>query len=93
MKEKSEKEAVDKQVDNDLRVARRMFLRKQTLAIPLVLAAFSAGKPAYAQGTCIPDVCDPDTCAPGAACNPDSPCNPACVPSACGPNLCRPSRP
>jgi hypothetical protein len=69
-----------------------MFLRKHTLAVPLILAAFTAGKPASAQATCIPDICAPD-CNPAASCDPDCfpsrPCGPDT--GICGPDRCRPA--
>ncbi len=93
MKKKTEKKEVYSEEESDLLTARRMFLRKHTLAVPLILAAFTAGKPAYAQGTCVPDICDPmDPCNPGFPCNPNAPCSPMCGPSQCGPDKCRPGR-
>jgi hypothetical protein len=93
MKKKTEKKDIYNEEESDLLSARRMFLRKHTLAVPLILAAFTAGRPASAQATCIPDICDPDNpCGPGTPCSPTAPCNPVCTPSACGPDICRPSR-
>jgi hypothetical protein len=94
MKKKPEINDTCEEEENDLLTARRMFLRKHTLAVPLILAAFTTSGPAYAQGTCVPDICDPvNPCSPGFPCNPDSPCNPMCGPSACGPDICKPARP
>ncbi|MCP4197037.1 MAG: hypothetical protein GY762_07785 [Proteobacteria bacterium] len=73
--------------ENDLLTARRMFLRKYTLAVPLILAAFTASQPASAQATCIPTHCNP-----GFSCYPDGACDPSCGPGQCGPDKCRPGR-
>jgi hypothetical protein len=65
----------EEELDEEARLARRMFLRAGLIAGPLALATFTVDRPARAQATCQPHWC-----------SPGEPCNPVL----CGPQICNP---